>query len=82
MIKTLVAGDEFITLQGHEPDTWYKIEVLLDTTTDTFSVWIDNELVGSDLQTRFPSSEIEAFLLLSRYGNTKAYFDNINIYQG
>ncbi|MGD8544619.1 MAG: DUF2341 domain-containing protein [Candidatus Bathyarchaeota archaeon] len=77
MIKAMVAGDEFISLQSYEPDTWYKIEALLDTTTDTFNVWIDDELVGSDLHTRFPSSEIEAFLLLSRYANTKAYFDDI-----
>ena len=77
----MVAGDEFISLQGYEPDTWYKIEVLLDTTTDTFKVWIDDELVGADLNTRFPSSEVGAFLLLSRYANTKVYFDNVYLYQ-
>jgi len=81
MIKTMVAGNEIIPLQSYEPDTWYEVEVVLDIATDTFSIWIDGELKGSDFNCRFPSSEIEAFLLTSNYGNVKVYFDDVTICQ-
>lgn len=81
MIATFGEGGErFGTpLQPYDPDTWYKIEAILDTATDTYSIWIDDELRGSNFETRIPSYEIEYFLLASNYGNTKAYFDDVSI---
>ncbi len=81
MIKAHVAGDIDVPLQPYEPDTWYKIFVVLNTGTDTFSVWIDGELRGENFETRFSSTEITSFIIVSGYGNTKAYFDDITICQ-
>ncbi len=81
MIKTLVAGNEKVLLQSYEPDTWYKIEAILDTATNTFSIWIDGELKASNLNARFPPNEIDSFLLTSNWGNVKAYFDDATIFQ-
>ena len=82
MITTWVEGGEKCgtPLQSYSPDTWYKIHAELNTVTDNFSIWIDDELKGSDFKARFPSNEITDFALTSNYGNTKAYFDNVKLY--
>ncbi len=81
MIKAHAAGDIYAPLQPYEPDTWYKIHVVLDTIRDTFSVWIDGELRGKNFKTRFSSTGITSFIIVSGYGNTKAFFDDTTICQ-
>jgi hypothetical protein len=79
LITTWVAGGEKCgtTLQSYVPDTWYKIYVELNTISNTFDIWINDELRGSDFNARIPAEEIEFFSLTSNYGNTEAFFDEV-----
>jgi hypothetical protein len=79
LITTWIEGCEKfgIPLQAYLPNTWYKIYVELDTAANTYDVWIDDELRGSNFNARIPAEEITFFSLSSNYGNTKAYFDNV-----
>ena len=81
LITTWVAGGEVggTSLQSYVPDTWYKIYVELDATSNTYDIWINDDLKGSNLNAKFPAYEIESFSLGSNYGNTKAFFDNVII---
>lgn len=80
-IRTLcqTVGGPKIWLQDYEPGVWYKIYVELDTVTDTFSVWIDDELKGSGFTSAVPSEEIDLFSVTSGYPNTFVYFDDVKL---
>jgi hypothetical protein len=77
-IRTLSWGPN-IMLQSYEPGVWYKINVELNTVTNAFSVWIDDELRGSGLVSVVLAGDIDLFSLTSGYPNTKAYFDDVKL---
>jgi len=52
-------------LQPYAPNTWYKVKLVLDRSTNTFSVWINDELKASNLKTA-ESYDINALQLASR----------------
>jgi hypothetical protein len=49
---TLWYGEDVKELQPYTPGTWYKVKVILDRSTSTFSVWINDELKASGIKTK------------------------------
>jgi PKD repeat protein len=66
-------------LQPYTPGTWYKIKLVLDRSTNTFSVWINDELKASNLKTA-ESYDINALQLASRWGGVQCYYDDVRVF--
>lgn len=70
-------------LQDWTPQTWYKIKVECDYSTLKGKIWIDDILVGSDIDLS-DKSDIKDFMIMGlnfpSSPNSKAYFDNIKIF--
>ncbi len=75
-------------LQSYVADRWYKVTVIMDRKTETYSLWIDYVLVGENLtvmtnigsMTDVDTWEIEAFAVSQNYHSTKVYFDDVSIF--
>jgi hypothetical protein len=67
-------------LQFYEPNTWYKIRVILDIKTNLYNVWIDDMLVAENVQTAY-SEEIESFKLENGWAEVKSYFDDVKVFE-
>lgn len=84
---SVTSGGQF--LQSYAADTWYKIKVVIDRTTETYSVWIDDKLLGENLRVTttsgdiatYPSNQIEAFSVSQCYNGVKIYFDDVAIFE-
>lgn len=66
-------------LQPYAPNTWYKVKLVLDRSTNTFSVWINDELKASNLKTA-ESYDINALQLASRWGGVRCYYDDVRVF--
>jgi len=66
-------------LQTYVPYTWYKIKLVLDRSTNTFSVWINDELKASGIKTA-DTYEIDALQLASRWGGVQCYYDDVRVF--
>jgi len=75
-------------LQSYVADTWYKIKLVMDRNSDTYSVWVDGELKGENMpvtntsggMTAYPSSEIDAFSVSQCYNSVTVYFDAVKVF--
>lgn len=75
-------------LQSYVAEKWYKVTLLLDRPSDTYSVWIDDVLRGENLSAGTTSSpemapvsyEIEAFSVSQCYNSVKVYFDDVKVF--
>jgi hypothetical protein len=75
-------------LQSYVAEKWYKVLLLLDRPSDTYSVWIDDVLRGENLTVDSTSSpemgpvsyEIEAFSVSQCYNSVKVYFDGVKVF--
>jgi PKD repeat protein len=76
--STIRSGGQ--VLQTYEANRWYRIKVVLDKATNTYDVWIDNQLKGDDLQTQ-NSHEIEAFSLAAEWSGVTVYYDDVKVFQ-
>jgi hypothetical protein len=82
----IVSGGQ--VLQSYVAGEWYKVSLLLDRASDTYSVWVDDVLRGENLSvgTTSPpemspiSYEIEAFSLSQCYNTVKVYFDDVKVF--
>ncbi|PVX23926.1 MAG: hypothetical protein CW691_09035 [Candidatus Bathyarchaeum sp.] len=83
-------GTGNVTLQSYEPNTWYNIKMVMNRTSETYSVWVDGELRADNLSVTttsgetadFPSYGIEAFSVSQCYNETPVYFDDVKIFSG
>jgi len=83
-----IASDGKI-LQPYVANKWYKIMLILDRPSDTYSVWVDDVLCGENLnvttssppETEHPSYEIEAFSVSQCYNQIQAYFDDVKVFK-
>ena len=84
-IKVVGEGD----LQSYVADRWYKVTVIMDRNAETYSLWVDDVLVGENLTVmtnRGPMTaeetpwKIEAFAVSQNYHSTNAYFDDITVF--
>lgn len=75
-------------LQSYVANKWYKIMLILDRPSDTYSVWVDDVLCGENLnvttssppETENPLYEIEAFSVSQCYNQIQAYFDDVEVF--
>jgi hypothetical protein len=82
----IISGGQ--VLQSYVADTWYKIRLVMDRTTDTYAVWVDDKLKGENLTvtttsgpiTDYPSSGIAAFSVSQCYNSVTAYFDDVKVF--
>ena len=82
-----VASDGKI-LQSYIANKWYKIMLILDRPSDTYSVWVDDVLCGENInvttssppETEHPSYETEAFSVSQCYNQIQAYFDDVKVF--
>ena len=74
------SGDnKVIELQPYTPGTWYKVKVVLDRSTNTLSVWINDELKASNLKTT-STNNINALEVSSAWAEVRCYFDDIKVF--
>jgi hypothetical protein len=68
-------------LGSWNPQTWYKVKVILNRSTNTYSVWIDGELRGENLRIqRNDTNMINAIALTSAWPGQKVYYDNVRVF--
>jgi uncharacterized repeat protein (TIGR01451 family) len=78
---TVYASGQF--LQNFDANTWYKVRVELNTVTNLYDIWINNELRGDDLLTLDSDTElINAICLSSGWPGVKIYYDNVKVFEG
>jgi len=84
-IRVMGEGD----LQSYVADRWYKVTVIMDRNVESYSLWIDDVLVGENLTVMTnkgpmtageTSWEIEAFAVSQNYHSTRVYFDDVSIF--
>jgi hypothetical protein len=70
-------------------EKWYKVTVIMDRNSETFSVWIDNVLQGQNLTVRtnrgpMTASEstwdIEGFSASQDFYSVKVFFDDVKVF--
>jgi len=66
-------------IQPYVPGTWYKVKVILDRSTSTFSVWINDELKVSGIKTQ-GTYDINALEVSSAWGEVRCYFDDVRVF--
>jgi hypothetical protein len=80
-----------IELQTFVTNRWYQVSVILNRTSENYSVWIDHEIVAENLPVitnheGLPEAEtettwdIEAFALSQNYYSRKVYFDDVKVF--
>jgi PKD repeat protein len=69
---------ENIELQPYTPGTWYKVKVVLDRSTNTLSVWINDALKASNIKTT--NTNINALEVSSAWAEVRCYFDDIKVF--
>jgi hypothetical protein len=75
-------------LQNYEANVWYRVTLLINRKTDTYSVWIDGVLRARKLtvmSTGLPESgtlsyKIQAFSVSQCSNNIRIYFDDVRVF--
>ena len=76
-------------LQSYVADRWYKVTVIMDRNAETYSLWIDDVLVGENLTVmtnKGPMTaeetpwKIEAFAVSQNYHSVTVYFDDVVVF--
>ena len=67
-------------LQPYTLNTWYKVKVAYDVSSNTHSVWINDVLKATSLPNEHPP-EIEAFALGSTHAEQVCYFDDVKVFE-
>jgi len=84
-IRVMGEGD----LQSYVADRWYKVTVIMDRNAETYSLWIDDVLVGENLTVmtnKGPMTaeetpwKIEAFAVSQNYHSATVYFDDVVVF--
>jgi hypothetical protein len=75
-----IEADDGSILGEWEPGVWYRVKVVLDRSTNTYSVWIDRELRAEGLDTKFADTQnINALALFSGHPGVTVYYDNVKV---
>ena len=78
----IIAGS--VDLQTYELDTWYKVRVVFNLISSTYSVWIDDVLKAASIVEGShpnPETEIEALVLGSDHAEQICYFDDVRVFE-
>lgn len=83
---TVCSGGQ--VLQSYEACKWYTIKQIMDRTSGTYSVWVDEELKAENLKVAstsgsiesYPASDITAFSVSQCYNGVTVYFDDVKMF--
>ena len=77
-----IEADDGTVIGDWVPGVWYQVKVVLDRSTNTYSVWIDGELRGEGLSTtRSDTHLINALALVSAHAGVKVYYDDARVFE-
>jgi hypothetical protein len=76
------SGGGFVDLMPYQRDTWYDVRVIYDAQARTASVWVDNDLVVSDIALGGGSLGYNAIRLHNGWGGIVGYYDDIKVWAG
>lgn len=65
------------------PGKWYKVRVVLNRTSNTYSVWINGSQVGENIplpEDRQNTEKIEAIALVAGWHEAKVYYDDVKVF--
>ncbi|WP_099211166.1 DUF2341 domain-containing protein [Thermococcus henrietii] len=81
IIYALSSGIEH-RLISWKPQKWYHVTVILNRNTNTYSVYINNKLVASNIPVEHTdTNNINAIVLTAGHANTKVFFDNVRVFE-
>lgn len=79
----IYAGDSWnafkYALQPYDPNTWYKVKVILNKTSNNYNVWINDIFKKENLKTN-NAHEISSLEVSSAWECNKFYYDDIKIF--
>jgi hypothetical protein len=76
-------------LQSYVAGRWYKVTVIMDRNAETYSLWVDDVLLGEnfpvmtnngEMTTEETSWKIEAFGISQNYYTSTVYFDEVVVF--
>lgn len=76
--RILYRGQNF--LDSYSPNTWYKVRVVVDKTTNLCNVWINDALKGENLVEPSYFYERTYLALSAQWAHVKTYFDNVRVF--
>jgi formylglycine-generating enzyme required for sulfatase activity len=63
-------------------DQWYHIKVKADMNTGVYDVWLDDQLIASDISTSSNGDYTHIRLEGGNNAHTRVWFDNVKVYRG
>jgi formylglycine-generating enzyme required for sulfatase activity len=63
-------------------DQWYHIKVKADMNNGVYDVWLDDQLIASDISTSSNGDYTDIRLEGGNNAHTRVWFDNVNVYRG
>jgi len=80
-LSTEIRAEDGTVLGTWIPGAWHQVRVLLDRTTHTYRLWIDDQLLGTDLPIHYQHPEwIDALALTSAHGGVPVYYDDVAVF--
>lgn len=77
-----VTAEGWLYLQDFTLNEWNKIRVTVNKTTDTFNIWINDQLKATNLSIeRGHATEITALRLASGHAGASVYFDDVKVFE-
>jgi len=77
-----IKAEDGTILGDWTPKTWYKVRVVLDRASKTYSVWINGELRGQNLKIKMEHPElIDAIALTSAWPGAEVYYDDVKVFE-
>jgi flagellar hook assembly protein FlgD len=76
-----IMGESSAVLGTWTTGTWYTVRTILDRNTNTYSVWINGQLKGTNIKTTYDdTSMIAAMQLQSGHPGVPVYFDDVSVF--
>ncbi len=63
-------------------DQWYHIKVEADMNNGVYDVWLDDQLIASDISTSSNGDYTHIRLEGGNNAHTRVWFDNVKVYRG
>jgi hypothetical protein len=71
----------YFKLMPYDPNTWYKVRVVIDRTAGEYNVWIDDALLAQNIAIQ-DTNQIEALMLAEGWAGFRVYFDDVKVFEG
>ncbi len=69
-------------LSEYLPQQWYKVKVLTNLTDQTFSAWLDDEIIIEDQAFNYPDVDYTHFYLdATNDGTNIVFYDDVRVWE-